>query len=282
MTVRTHCPSCNSRITPLVLECRVCGLSLARQPLPRPLLFQASALRRTGPIREERQTLSTPALGRVEPLAILERVPLAGPQPEPAAAPALPVDAPAAGAGPGLADTFWPVAKMEALEGLMLLALNGMLVLVACWMSGGAPSRVYPLFWPYLLPVHTAVSWAYLMVPLVLVGQSPMMGMEGLLMAIAASLLEGATYVAVPDPSRPVICPPQTRVRLQGDGSSDPDGRVVSYHWLLLEAPAAAQFQPDERMRRILSDGVRLGDGMAKAIAFASRVITSARRGPVS
>ena len=32
-----------------------------------------------------------------------------------------------------------------------------------------------------------------------------------------------------------------------------------------------AQFQPDERMRRILADGVRLGDGMAKAIAFASR-----------
>jgi hypothetical protein len=32
-----------------------------------------------------------------------------------------------------------------------------------------------------------------------------------------------------------------------------------------------ATFQPDERMRRILSDGVRLGDGMAKAIAFASR-----------
>jgi hypothetical protein len=32
-----------------------------------------------------------------------------------------------------------------------------------------------------------------------------------------------------------------------------------------------ARFQPDERMRRILSDGVRLGDGMAKAIMFASR-----------
>lgn len=30
-------------------------------------------------------------------------------------------------------------------------------------------------------------------------------------------------------------------------------------------------FQPDERMRRILSDGVRLGDGMARAIMFASR-----------
>lgn len=32
-----------------------------------------------------------------------------------------------------------------------------------------------------------------------------------------------------------------------------------------------AAFQPDERLRRILADGVRLGDGMAKAIAFASR-----------
>jgi hypothetical protein len=32
-----------------------------------------------------------------------------------------------------------------------------------------------------------------------------------------------------------------------------------------------AAFQPDDRLRRVLSDGVRLGDGMAKAIAFASR-----------
>ena len=32
-----------------------------------------------------------------------------------------------------------------------------------------------------------------------------------------------------------------------------------------------APFRPDERMQRILADGVRLGDGMAKAIAFASR-----------
>ena len=184
MTSRTQCPSCHCRITPLVLECPVCGLSLLRQPLPRPLLFQASALKLSGPIREERQSLSTPALGRVEPLAILERVPqpLAGtPEPGPLQDPELRPD-PAAGGAEGLTDSFWPVVKMEALECLMLVALNGVLVLVACWMSGGPPSRVYPLFWPYLLPVHTAISWAYLMVPLVLVGQSPMMGMEGLLL----------------------------------------------------------------------------------------------------
>ncbi len=32
-----------------------------------------------------------------------------------------------------------------------------------------------------------------------------------------------------------------------------------------------SEFQPDERMQRILADGVKLGDGMAKAIAFANR-----------
>ncbi len=31
------------------------------------------------------------------------------------------------------------------------------------------------------------------------------------------------------------------------------------------------EFKPDERMQRILADGVKLGDGMAKAIAFANR-----------
>ena len=158
----------------------MCGLSLARQALPRPLLFQASALKHTGPVREERQTLSTPAIGRVEPLAILERVPaaeelatqdLAEMESLPPAEPDLP-----------LADSFWPVVKMEALECLVLLLLNTFLGAVACWMAGAGPSRVYPLFWAYLVPVHVAVSWAYLMVPLVLVGQSPMMGMEGLLL----------------------------------------------------------------------------------------------------
>jgi hypothetical protein len=183
LTARTQCPSCHHRITPLVLECPVCGLSLARQALPRPLLFQASALKHSGPVREERQTLSTPALGRVEPLAILERVP----QPEEISTQDFmePESLPPPLAGPvdaSLADSFWPVVKMEALEGLVLLGLNGLLALIACWMAGAGPSRVYPLFWPYLVPVHVAISWAYLMVPLVLVGQSPMMGMEGLLL----------------------------------------------------------------------------------------------------
>jgi hypothetical protein len=182
LNLRTHCPSCHQRITPLALECPQCGLGLARQPLPRPLLFQASALKFTGPARAERQTLSTPALGRVEPMTILERVPAGGEPPEPFQDPGPRLELPAPAADLELTDSFWPVVKMEALECLVLLILNALLALVACWMAGGPPAVVYPNLWPCLLPVHLAISWAYLMVPLVLVGQSPMMGMENLLL----------------------------------------------------------------------------------------------------
>jgi len=178
---RNTCPSCHSRVTPLVLECPVCGLSLARQPLPRPLLFQASALSEGSPPREERQHISSPALGRVEPLPMIEQVLLPEPMPDPAPVLALeePEPAPAASA---FMDSFWPVVKMEALEFSLLLGLNGSLILIASWTAGASPATVYGQFWPYLAPVHLAVSWAYLMVPLVLVGQSPMMGREFLLL----------------------------------------------------------------------------------------------------
>ncbi len=183
MNLRTHCPSCHYRITPLVLECPQCGLSLARQPLPRPLLFQASAFKSLGPAREEPHTLATPALGRVEPMTILERVPSEGSaelQPFQDSGLRLETSAPAVDLE--LTDSFWPVVKMEALECLALLALNTVLLLVASWTAGAGPAPVYRAFWPYLLPVHAAVSWAYLMVPLVLVGQSPMMGVQHLLL----------------------------------------------------------------------------------------------------
>lgn len=202
MNLRTHCPSCHYRITPLVLECPQCGLSLARQPLPRPLLFQASALRTLGPAKVEPQSLATPALGRVEPMTILEPAPqdptpsreFEGPDLAELGAPAsgppasgfpgssLPAEPQAPAADLEIADSFWPVVKMEALECLVLVTLNSLLGAIACWMAGASPSVVYPAFWPYLLPVHFAVSWAYLMVPLVLVGQSPMMGYQGLLL----------------------------------------------------------------------------------------------------
>jgi len=74
-------------------------------------------------------------------------------------------------------DSFWPVVRMEGAEFLALILLNGTLALVASLASGAWPARVYGEFWAYLLPVHVTVSWAFLMVPLVLVGQSPMMGL---------------------------------------------------------------------------------------------------------
>jgi hypothetical protein len=179
---RTHCPSCHQRITPLALECPQCGLGLARQSLPRPLLFQASALKLTGTAREDRQSISTPALGRVEPMTILERMPAEEAPVNDFQDPGLRLELPAPAADLELTDSFWPVVRMEVLEGVVLLGLNGVLALVACWMAGAPPSVVYPNLWPYLLPVHGAISWAYLMVPLVLVGQSPMMGMQNLLL----------------------------------------------------------------------------------------------------
>jgi hypothetical protein len=183
LNLRTRCPSCHQRITPLALECPQCGLALTRQAPPRPLLFQASALRIQGPAREERHTLSTPALGRVEPMTILERMPPVEDEAvEAFAESSQGLEAPARAADLELTDSFWPVVKMEAMECLTLLFLNTVLALVACWMAGAGPSLVYRALWPYLLPVHGAVSFAYLMVPLVLVGQSPMMGMERLLL----------------------------------------------------------------------------------------------------
>ncbi len=150
----------------------MCGLAVQRRPLPRPLLFQASALSGvTSQPGEERQSISAPALGRVEPLTILEPMEAlpdaAPPMPELPAPPAQDLD---------LLDSFWPVVKMEAGEFAALAALNAFLALVACLASGAGPSRVYAEFWAYLLPLHTTISWAFLMVPLVLVGQSPMMG----------------------------------------------------------------------------------------------------------
>jgi hypothetical protein len=160
----------------------VCGLSLARQPLPRPLLFQASALREGGPVREERQTISAPALGRVEPMPIQEREDLP-PVPAPHA-PSMALDEPAAPSetGGAFTDSFWPVVKMEGMEFTLLMGLNGALALIASWTAGGSPSSVYGHFWTFLVPLHAAISWAFVMVPLVLVGQSPMMGRQRLLL----------------------------------------------------------------------------------------------------
>ncbi|BDU78793.1 hypothetical protein [Mesoterricola sediminis] len=172
---RPPCPSCHARVTPLALECPVCGLALPRRPLPRPLLFQASALRAPAPApKGERQSLSVPALGRVEPLPLVEP-----PPGDPLALPPIPAVELRTPAAPesDLLDAFWPVVRMEAGELACLLALNLIAAMAACLASGVFPARLYGEMWAYLVPLHLTLSWAYLMVPLVLVGQSPMMAL---------------------------------------------------------------------------------------------------------
>lgn len=187
MTVRTHCPSCRHRLSPLALECPVCGLTLERQALPRPLLFQASALQtkpqaKPGP-EVRRRAVSAPALGRVAPVEVepapgYETPRLSPPPPQPAL-----TSAPEESLGTdALVESFWPLVRLEVTEAGVLLVLNVLLALLASWMAGAGPGRVYDQLWPLLLPVHVAISWAFEMVPITLVGQSPFMGSLGLLL----------------------------------------------------------------------------------------------------
>lgn len=179
-SVRRVCPSCRFRLSPLALECPVCGLPLERRPLPRPLLFQASAV---GILAEEAprtQALAAPALGRVAPVAITvgadEEVeapePFFGLQEEPVYVEQPPSDE---------APSFWPLAKMEVLEALVMGGVNLFVLAVACLLSGVWPARLYGELWPMMLLLHVTISWAYMMVPLTLAGQSLTMGLMGML-----------------------------------------------------------------------------------------------------
>ena len=80
------------------------------------------------------------------------------------------------------AESFWPLARLEATEAGLLLVINAGVALLASWLSGVGPSRLYVELWEFLLPVHLAISWVFEMVPITLVGQSPVMGSLGLLL----------------------------------------------------------------------------------------------------
>lgn len=173
MATRTHCPSCRHRLSPFAVECPVCGLSLARQALPRPLLFQASALQNRGVPPVRRQALAAPALGRISPVTVPEAPPPPAPElaPQPPPDPVAPVE-----------QSYWPFARLELLEFLLLAGLNAALVLLVWLLLGLPPGRAYGALWALLLPVHAALSWTLFMVPLALTGQSPLMGGAGLLL----------------------------------------------------------------------------------------------------
>lgn len=178
--MRTHCPSCHQRLSPLAMECPVCGLSLLPQGNPRPLLFQASALRKVGVPEPRRQAIATPALGRIAPVA----VPVEGlPEPAVTALPSAPEpQATLAGGSAAGNDSLWPLVKLEFLEGGLLLGVNVLLAVVTVLLTGPGLAHTYGELWPWLLPLHLSCSWALFMVPLVLAGQSPLMGRCGLLL----------------------------------------------------------------------------------------------------
>lgn len=142
------------------------------------MLFQASGIHAsTSAPPPAPRVISTPALGRVTPLDIEVPIPEAPPQAlppeEPPAPAALPLD-------PPQDSTFWRLVRLEASEALLLVLLNAFLALLSVLMSGAPLGRTYGELWPFLLPVHACTSWALLMVPLVLAGQSPLMGTLGI------------------------------------------------------------------------------------------------------
>jgi len=166
----------------------VCGLGLARRALPRPLLFQASSLQ-AKPVQESRKAaISAPALGRVDPVAMAEPDPQVVPVPAESlrSAPILADSARSVLAGEAAqdasAESFWPLVRLEATEAGVLLGLNLVVALGASWLAGVGLAPFYGELWHFLVPVHFAISWAFEMVPITLVGQSPLMGSLGLLL----------------------------------------------------------------------------------------------------
>jgi hypothetical protein len=174
--IRRTCPSCHTHLSPLAAECPECGLALAPPRQGRPLLFQASALAQV-PFDPPPRALTAPALGRVAPVAVeispeeLERPGTAGPLSVPASKPALGLEEPAA--------SFWPLVKVEASEALLLALIQGLALLLPALTLGVSPARLFEGAWSLVFPYLFAVSWILFMAPLVLTGQSPMMGFFG-------------------------------------------------------------------------------------------------------
>lgn len=154
---------------------------LGQRTLPRPLLFQTSVIQGGQETGSRSQSIATPALGRVAPVAIEELPPVEASgnilRTLPGGSRALQLQ------NTGTASSFWALARLEAGEALLLGLVNSVLGLVALLLLRVGPFQAYPALWPLLAPLHLAVSWALLMVPIVLIGQSPLMGLLGLRLA---------------------------------------------------------------------------------------------------
>ncbi len=179
--IRRTCPSCQTRLSPLAAECPECGLALAPPRQGRPLLFQASALAQVT-FESPTRVLTAPALGRVAPVAVEiqpEELELA---PEPASfVPAAPPPEHRHSLLelPDPASSFWPLVKVEAGEALLLVAVQGVALLLPSWVLGISPSQLFLGAWILVVPYLFMVAWILFMAPLVLTGQSPLMGLFG-------------------------------------------------------------------------------------------------------
>jgi hypothetical protein len=174
--IRRTCPSCQTRLSPLAAECPECGLALAPPRQGRPLLFQASALAQVS-FEPPPRALTAPALGRVAPVSV-EVSPEELERPNDRE----PVTAPTAQSSLGTQDSaasFWPLVKVEATEALLLLLVQAVALLLPSWALGISPNRLWLGAWPLVIPYVFAVSWMLFMAPLVLTGQSPLMGFFG-------------------------------------------------------------------------------------------------------
>jgi hypothetical protein len=173
---RRTCPSCQTRLSPLAAECPECGLALAPPRQGRPLLFQASALARIE-LEPPPRALTAPALGRVAAVALevspeeLERSHPIEPLPTTVVQPSYEAEEPAA--------SFWPLVKVETSEALLLALVQGLALLLPAGLLGLSPARLLLGAWPLIIPYLLATSWIFFMAPLVLTGQSPMMGTFG-------------------------------------------------------------------------------------------------------
>lgn len=188
---RKTCPSCGHRLSPLGVECPVCGLNLGGQTLPRPLLFQASAFQSPAGTSKKPQALASatgtphqgivsPALGRVAPVQMEEPELSAG---EPGQALRLPLSEALESEAEVMDSSFWSLAKLEISEAATLFIMNALLAAVVGWQLGAPIARCYEELWPYLLCLHLAFSWVMVLVPMVLAGQSLFMVPMGLLLA---------------------------------------------------------------------------------------------------
>ena len=180
------CPSCHARLSPLAVECPVCGLAFSAPARPRPFLFQATALAARPPEEAPapRPALRAPALGRVAAVQVeaapedLARLAPDTPAPQPSPAPPTPT------LGSGSAGlSLWPLVALEATEALLIACLLlGALSLVALLM-GTSLARLVSGAWPSVVPFALLLAWGTLMVPLVLANRSPFMAFFDLVVA---------------------------------------------------------------------------------------------------